>query len=192
MRITSFFITLLVVPIYVAVATFHQEMFPLTLLITATASREGIPFPTFVEALIMTFIFDILREGGIRAPRPVGHTISFIGALIIGTAAVDAGIISAPMVIIIALTGITALLNYPLKNMIIVSRLALLISGAFFGFLGIETIAIIIIIRLCSIYSFGVPYLSPVAPLDKGGLIKDTVLRFPLKILFYFSDSFYQ
>lgn len=186
-RIASFLITLYIVPVYVAMATFHQEMFPLTLLITATASREGIPFPTFVEALIMTFIFDILREGGIRAPRPVGQTISFIGALIIGTAAVDAGIISAPMVIIIALTGITALLNYPLKNMIILSRLVLLVSGAFFGFFGIAIISIVILIRLCSIDSFGVPYLSPVAPLNKAGFIKDTFLRFPLKLLSYFS-----
>ncbi|HEX2937815.1 MAG TPA: spore germination protein, partial [Ruminiclostridium sp.] len=123
-RIASFFLTLYIVPVYVALATFHQEMLPLTLLITATASRENIPFPTFIEALIMTFIFDIIREGGIRAPRPIGQTISFIGALIIGTAAVDAGIISAPMVIIIAITGITALLNYPFKNMIIFFRLA--------------------------------------------------------------------
>lgn len=191
-RLLSFFITLLIVPLYVAIATFHQEMFPLTLLITATASREGIPFPTFVEALIMTFIFDILREGGIRAPRPVGQTISFIGALIIGTAAVDAGIISAPMVIIIALTGITAILNYPLKNMIIFCRLALLTAGAFFGFFGIEAVLIIILIRLCSVYSFGVPYLSPLAPLNKTGLIKDAFVRFPLKTLSYLSGSFYQ
>lgn len=90
-RVTSFFITLLIVPVYVAITTYHQEMLPLTLLIRASASREGIPFPAFLEALIMLAVFDILRESGLRSPRPVGQTISFIGALIIGTAAVDAG-----------------------------------------------------------------------------------------------------
>lgn len=187
-RIVSFILTISIVPVYVAMATFHQEMLPLTLLITASASREGIPFPTFVEALVMTFVFDILREAGVRAPRPVGQTISFIGALIIGTAAVDAGIVSAPMVIIIALTGVTAILNYHMKNIIIFFRLALLFLCACFGFLGIEMVSIVILIRLCSIHSFGMPYLSPVVPLNKKGLLKDTFWRLPTKWLSYFSS----
>lgn len=187
-RIISFIITIFIVPLYVAIATFHQEMFPLTLLITAAASREGIPFPTFLEAMLMTFVFDILREAGIRAPRQVGQTTSFIGALIIGTAAVEAGIVSAPMVIIIALTGITAIMNYPMKNIIIFFRSILLIFSACFGFLGIEMVSIVILIRLCSIHSFGIPYLSPMATLGKNGLIKDTFWRFPMQWMSSFSS----
>lgn len=184
-RFASFVITLTIVPLYVAIATFQQEMLPLTLLITATASREGIPFPTFVEALIMLAIFDILREGGIRAPRPVGQTISFIGALIIGTAAVDAGIVSAPMVIIIALTGITALLNYSNKTLIIFLRIAFLFAAAFFGFEGIMIVLVVLVQHLCNLNSFGVSYLSPLSPYNAVKTFRDTLMRLPLRFLSY-------
>lgn len=191
-RFGSFIITLLIVPLYVAIATFQQEMFPLTLLITATASREGIPFPTFVEAMIMLAIFDILRESGLRAPRPVGQTISFIGALIIGTAAVDAGIVSAPMVIIIALTGITALLNYSNKTLIIFLRIVFLFAAAFFGFLGIEVVLVMLVQHLCNLNSFGISYLSPISPFNGKRTFKDTILRIPLRFLTYRPGTTYQ
>lgn len=191
-RFGSFVITLLIVPLYVAIATFQQEMFPLTLLITATASREGIPFPTFAEALIMLAIFDILRESGVRAPRPVGQTISFIGALIIGTAAVDAGIVSAPMVIIIALTGITALLNYSNKTLIVFLRIIFLFAAAFFGFEGIEVVLVMLVQHLCNLNSFGVSYLSPLSPFNGKRTFKDTILRIPLRFLTYQPSTTYQ
>lgn len=183
LRFASFLITLLLAPIYIAASTFHQELFPLTLLITASSSKENTPFPTLMEALLMMSIFDILREGGIRAPRPVGQTVSFIGALIIGTAAVDAGVFSAPMVIITSLSGITALLNYSLKSETIFFRTLFLVSSGFIGFLGIETTAIVMLIRLCGMQSFGTSFLSPAAPFNGKAFFRDTLIRFPVRML---------
>lgn len=181
-RIASFWITLLIPPLYVAIATFHQEMLPTVLLVTAVASREGIPFPTFLEAVIMIFVFEILREAGIRMPRPAGQTISIVGALVIGQAAVQAGIVSAPMVIIVSIMGITALMRYNLKNVTVYFRSFFLVASGMFGFYGLEAGLLVLLIHMCSIKSFGIPYLSPISPVSWNRLI-DTFIRLPLSFL---------
>ena len=99
------FVALFTPAIYIAISTFHSEMIPTSLLLSIAASRESIPFPAVVEALIMEFAFEALREAGIRLPKAVGQAVSILGALVVGQAAVQAGIVSAPMVIVVSVTG---------------------------------------------------------------------------------------
>ncbi|MFJ7698841.1 spore germination protein [Lysinibacillus fusiformis] len=168
-RILRFFgisLALVAPSLYVAITTFHQEMLPTAMLISIASQREGVPFPAVVEALIMELAFEILREAGLRMPRTIGPAVSIVGTLVIGQAAVDAGVVSAVMVIIVALTAICSFLfpAYGLSNTIRVLRFPLMILAAMFGLFGVMFGIIIIILHLCSIRSFGVPYLSPFAP----------------------------
>ncbi|SHJ71637.1 spore germination protein [Propionispora hippei] len=179
LRLIAFLITLTAPALYVALETFHQEMIPTVLLITAAAAREGIPFPAFLEALIIGTIFEILRESGVRMPRPIGQAISIVGALVVGEAAVRAGIISAPMVIIAALTAITGFILTPLLDAIVLFRFTLLGLAAIFGLYGVTLGILFILGHLCSLRSFGSPYLAPFAPTIKAEL-KDSLVRVPL------------
>ena len=166
--------------LYVAVTTFHQEMLPTTLLLTVAATREGIPFPSVVEALTMELMFEALREAGVRLPRNVGQAVSIVGALVIGQAAVQAGLVSAPMVIIVAITGIASF-TFPRFNLGVSVRLLrfpLVLLASSFGLYGIVIGLLIILIHLSGLRSFGVPYTSPVAPLVLRD-ISDILVRPP-------------
>lgn len=167
--------------IYVAVTTFHTEMIPPQLLITIAAAREGVPFPMVIEALIMEFAFEALREAGLRMPRALGQAMSIVGALILGQAAIDAGIVSAPTVVIVAGTAIASfLLTHP--DIVAVSRLIrfpLLVLAGTLGLLGVMAGLIFMHLHMLSLRSFGVPYLSPLAPLNLSH-IRDTMARWPL------------
>ncbi|WP_199883971.1 spore germination protein [Anaerosinus massiliensis] len=178
LRYSSLIITVLAPALYVALETFHQELVPTVLLITAAATREGIPFPAFLETLLMGFIFEILREAGVRMPRLVGQAVSIVGALVLGQAAVQAGIISAPMVIITGITSITSFIITPLLDSAVLFRLFLLILAGNFGLYGITIGVIFILGHMCSLRSFGTPYLSPFAPTAFAEL-KDSFMRAP-------------
>lgn len=180
-RFIAFFLTLLVPATYIAVTTFHQEMIPTPLLISIAAQREGVPFPALIEALLMEFTFEILREAGIRMPRAIGPAISIVGALVLGQAAVEAGIISAAMVIVVSITAISsfAIPNYEMSNAIRVIRFALMFLAGVLGLYGVFMGLIVMTLHLCKIKSVTVPYLTPIAPKIKGGN-KDTIFRFPL------------
>jgi spore germination protein KA len=145
-------------------------------------AREGIPFPAFVETVLMLMLFEILRESGLRLPRAIGQTVSIAGTLIIGQAAVEAGIISTPMVIIGSLTGITAFIVPPLMDASVFFRFMLVILSSIFGFYGIIVGLINMLAYICSIRSFGVSYFAPLAPRFLGGM-KDTLIRVPLWIM---------
>lgn len=137
-RYIGYFITVFAPAIYIALTSFHQELIPTTLLFTIANAREGTPFPVFFETALMVFAFEILREGGIRLPRPVGQAISIVGALIMGEAAVSAGIVGAPVVITIAITSVASFLVPPQNESASVLRLFLMILSAFAGLYGIS------------------------------------------------------
>lgn len=180
LRFVSFFIALLLPSLYIAITTFHQEMLPTQLLISLASQREGIPFPAFVEALVMEVTFEILREAGVRMPRAIGQAVSIVGALVIGQAAVEAGIISAAMVIVVALTAIASFV-FPAFSMAIsvrILRFAFMMVAATFGLYGITVGLIALVLHLSSIRSFGVPYMSPFAPFVTADQ-KDANFRFP-------------
>jgi spore germination protein len=180
LRLIFVFIALTLPSIYVAVTTYHQEMIPTNLLFSIASAREAIPFPAFVEALIMEISFEALREAGVRLPKIVGQAVSILGALVIGQAAVEAGIVSAPMVIVVSLTGIASF-TIPRFNMAISIRLLrfpfILLAGVF-GLFGIVLGIIVTLTHLCKLRSFGVPYFSPIAPLSFKAL-RDIFIRVP-------------
>ncbi|MCC5465784.1 spore germination protein [Pelosinus baikalensis] len=182
LRLLAFFITLTFPALYVAVETFHQEMLPTVLLITAAATREGIPFPSFLEILIMSLVFELLRESGIRLPRQIGQAVSIVGALIVGDAAVRAGILSAPIVIIGAITAITSFVIPSLLEALLFFRLLLLLLSASLGLYGFIVGLIIMLAHLCSLQSFGTPYLSPLTPVIWKDL-KDSFVIYPLRLM---------
>ncbi|WP_081418647.1 spore germination protein [Paenibacillus sp. Leaf72] len=183
-RFVSFLISMLLPALYIAVTTFHQEMLPTTLLITLAAQREGIPFPGLVEALIMEMTFEVLREAGVRMPRAIGPAISIVGALVLGQAAVDAGIVSAGMVMVVSFTAISSFV-IPQFNIAISARLIrftfMLLAGVF-GFMGIVAGFMAMLIHLAGLESFGVPYMTPLAPFNWSAM-KDTFIRAPHKAL---------
>lgn len=180
-RYISFIVLILGPSVYIALTTYHYEMIPTTLLINLLSQRENVPFPAFVEALVMEGAFEILREAGVRMPRAIGQTVSVVGALILGSAVVEAGIITPIMVIVVALTGIASF-AIPAYNMAIAGRIIrfgfLLLAGVF-GFYGITLGLIVLVAHMNSLRSFGVPFLSPMVPVSFKGQ-KDTILRLPL------------
>ncbi|MBT2760311.1 spore germination protein [Paenibacillus sp. ISL-20] len=179
-RYFMFLIALVLPSIYVALTTFHPQIIPTVLLISIAAAREGVPFPTLVEALLMEFMFEALREAGVRLPKTIGSAVSIVGALVIGQAAVEAGIISAPMVIIVATTGIASfgIPRYNLGTALRILRFPMLLLAGFIGIYGILIGVSIILIHLSCLQSFGLPYLSPVSP-ETSAYAKDLIFRAP-------------
>lgn len=184
LRFTGLFISLLAPSLYIAITTFHQEMLPTQLLISLASQREGIPFPAFIEALTMEIVFEVLREAGLRMPRAVGQAVSIVGTLVIGQAAVQAGIVSAAMVIVVAITAIASFI-YPAINMSIAMRMLrfpLMGLAASFGMFGIFLGLMLLLLHSSSLKSFGVPYLAPFSPFIPDDL-KDTLIRKPLWLM---------
>ncbi|WP_064091330.1 spore germination protein [Rossellomorea aquimaris] len=184
LRYAAFFLALLSPSMFIAIKTFHQELIPTPLMITLAAQREGVPFPAFVEALIMELTFEILREAGIRMPKAVGQAISIVGALVIGQAAVEAGFVTPAMVIVVSITAISTFV-FPAYNLAIAVRglrFAFMILAASFGLYGVTVGLFLLVIHLCSLRSFGVPYMSPIAPYNKTDQ-KDAIFHLPLKWL---------
>lgn len=181
LRYVSLMLALITPAAYIAVTTFHQEMLPTPLLTNIAAQREAIPFPAIVEALLMEVTFEILREAGVRMPRAVGPAISIVGALVLGDAAVQAGIVSPAMVIVVAITAIASFVfpRYNLSIAVRILRFGFMFAAATFGLFGIILGLIIMVLHLCSLRSFGIPYLTPMGPFIRKDQ-KDTFFRFPL------------
>jgi spore germination protein KA len=178
-RFLAFEISIYLPAVYVALATFHPELLPTPLLITVAAAREGIPFPSVAEAILMVILFEILREAGLRMPRNLGQAVSIVGTLVIGQVAVQAGLVGAPMVLILATTAIASFVSPPLADVSAVLRFLLVIAAGMLGMFGIVIFSIELISHLTALRSFGVPYLSPFTPLNFSD-IKDTFVRVPL------------
>ncbi|WP_235941453.1 spore germination protein [Paenibacillus puerhi] len=181
LRYLLLFLSLLTPGMYVAVTTYHQDLLPTSLLLSIAAAREAIPFPAVVEVLIMEITFEALREAGIRLPKTIGSAVSILGALVVGQASVQAGIVSAPMVIVVSITGIASF-TIPRFNGAIAIRMLrfpIIIAASLFGIYGILTALMLIIGHMASLRSFGIPYLSPLAPLT-GSNMNDILIRAPL------------
>lgn len=180
LRILFLGVALFLPALYIALTTFHHEMLPTTLIYSFAASREAIPFPAVVEAMIMEIAFEALREAGVRLPKTIGQAVSILGALVIGTAAVEAGIVSAPMVIVVSLTGIASFTipRFTFGITIRLLRFGLMIIASVFGLFGIVVGIVLISTHLIKLRSFGIPYLSPLSPLSVGEL-KDVFIRMP-------------
>ncbi|MET3851516.1 MULTISPECIES: spore germination protein [unclassified Paenibacillus] len=184
-------LSILLPSLYVAITTFHPQVLPAHLLITIASARERIPFSALTEALLMELTFEALREAGMRIPKPVGQTVSIIGGIVIGQAAVQAGIVSAPMVIVVSITGVASYIIPHLELGLIfrMLRFPFLILGGSMGLIGIFAGTFVLYAHLVHLRSFGAPYLQPVAPLVLSDW-KDTLLRLSSPLMNKRSSAF--
>jgi spore germination protein len=180
-RLAAIFTALVLPAIYVAVTSFHTAIIPTKLAYSIAASREGVPFPAFVETIIMEIALAFLIEAVVRLPKAIGSTIGIVGGLIIGQAAVSAGIVSPIMIIIVSVTAIASFItpNYEVSSAFRISRFLLIIFASIVGLYGIALGLILILIHLVKLKSFGIPYLSPMVHPHKKDL-KDMFIRVPL------------
>ncbi|WP_063891738.1 spore germination protein [Paenibacillus sp. Soil787] len=181
-RFIFLFIVVFAPSFFVAVTTYHQEMIPTSLLLSIASAREPVPLPIMIEVLLMEIMFEALREAGLRLPRTIGQTVSIVGVLVIGQAAVQAGIISAPTVIVVSTTGIAAFVipRFNFANGIRLLRFPIIFLAGSLGLYGIALGFLGILLHVVHLKSFGVPYFTPVAPFSIRAL-KDAWLRFPRK-----------
>lgn len=180
LRYLAFSITVLTPGIYIALTTFNQEMIPLELLTSFASQRSTVPFPAFFEALLMFVSFEILRESDYRIPNVSNSALSIVGALILGEAAVNAGIVSPIMIIIVAITAISALVivEPELSNAVKWYRILFMLGGTTIGIFGIFIVFIIFTTNLCSINSYGKYFTMPFTPINSD--IKNSIIKFPL------------
>ncbi|MCT8139421.1 spore germination protein [Anaerobacillus sp. CMMVII] len=180
-RYTAFIISLTLPSLFVLLVSFHQEMIPTPLAITIAAGREIVPLPVLLEAIIMELAFELMREAGLRMPKPIGQAVSIVGSLIIGQAAVEAGLVSPIMVIVVATTGIAsfAIPNYFASVSVRLVRFPILLASGLLGLLGFATVFVVVLIHALSLRSFGEPYLAPIFPFNASDQ-KDTLFRSPL------------
>ena len=179
-RLLGMVVSLVLPAVYIAMTLYHSHLIPMPLLTSIAESRANVPFPIIVEVLFMEFSFYLLNEAGLRTPSQIGSAFGVVGALILGQAAVSASIISPILIIIIALTGLG---NYVIPNYgfgigLIICRLFLIVMSALMGLYGLMIGLFVILLRLCALKSFGVPYFAPVAPVRRHN--PDILLRLPL------------
>lgn len=184
-RYIAFLIAILLPGLYIALITFNQEAIPTEFLLSFTSQRTAMPFPAFIEAIFMLLAFEILRESDYRIPTVAGSTLSIVGALILGDAAVSAGIVSSIMIIVIALSIISSLLisDVNMANAIRVWRFVFLFFATIAGLMGIGIALILFIVKLSSVYSFGKSFLYPIAPFNKEAMKSEMVARSNIKNL---------
>lgn len=170
LRLIAIAITLLLPAFYVAMTNFHQELIPTELLFSILASRENVPFPIIFEILVMEISFELIREAGLRVPSPIGPTIGIVGALVLGQAAVSASIVSPILIIVVAITGIAsfAIPDFSFGFHLRLLRFIFLLLSYICGFLGIGIGVFVYTTILCSMKSFGVPYMVPFAPVTNS------------------------
>jgi len=166
LRMMGMLISLFLPAIYVAATEFHQDTIPVFLLITLVNSHKGVPFSTPLEAFIMLGLFELFREAGLRLPRSAGQTIGLLGTVVVGDAAVKAGIASSGMITVVGITAISAYVvpNYTLSNALPIVRMIMLILASFMGYVGLIIGGILLIGHWASLNSYGASYLAPYSP----------------------------
>jgi len=172
----AFFISILLPGLYVGLANFNPEIIPSRLLYNITLSQQSTPMPLMYEAIFIHIVYEVVREAGLRLPRPVGHAVSLIGALVIGDAAVNAGLIGSPMVMTVAFTAITSFIVPLLYEPITVLRFAFILIGGMLGPFGITLGLCALLLNICAINTYGVPFAAPISPYSRS-LFRDGLIR---------------
>ncbi|MDF2530949.1 MAG: GerA spore germination protein [Clostridia bacterium] len=181
MRFIAGTLSLVTPALYIAVTSYHPGILPTGLVLSIAAAREGVPFPAVIEALILELTFELLREAGVRLPTLIGGVVGIVGGLVIGQAAVEAGIVSPIMVIIVAVTAISSfsIPDYSFSNAFRLFRFMLIFAAAFLGLYGMILGLLLMLGHLVRLKSFGTPYLSPFVSFTASDL-KDTIVRLPM------------
>ncbi len=184
LRYTGGIIAVTLPGFYLAIALYHPSMITLDLVYKISSSRSMVPFPAILELVFMDLAFELLREAGIRLPGAVGNTIGIVGGLIIGQSAVEAGLVSPIVLIVVALTGIASfsIPSISLVRGLRLSKYFVIFSSAFLGLIGFWLSVLTILIHLCTLKTFGIPYLFPFVSSGVDGHtdVKDSLFRFPL------------
>jgi len=185
LRYANSLLTLLLPGFYIAITTFHQEMIPTILAITIIRSKAEVPFPTSTSIFFMLLAFEVLVEAGFRLPRTIGQTISIVGALVVGQAAVQAKIISPVVVIIIATAGMAGLTmpNQDFLNALRICRLLFTVFATVAGLYGLSLAFLLLIYHLNTIETFGIPYFSPFVANEGRDIINDSLIRVPIRFM---------
>lgn len=170
LRYFSFVMSIFLPGAYVAIGTFHQELIPTAMLFTIAKEEITTPYSLMTEAVMLLVMYEIMREAGLRLPKAVGHAVSIIGGIVIGETTVSAGLIGAPMLVVIALTAISSYVVSPLYESVSVLRFVFIIIGGLTGMYGIIFGAAVLCVNMCAVNPYGVPYTSPVSPLDISSL----------------------
>ena len=176
LKMVSFLFSVFLPGLYVAVCTFHQEIIPETMIFGITGQESRTPLPVMFEAIFIHLVYEIVREAGLRMPKTVGHAISIVGALVIGESAVTAGIVSAPMIIVVGLTAVSSFVVSTLYEPVAVLRFAFIIIGGLAGLYGIMLSFAVVLVNASAISPYGVPFTSPISP-TKIGAWRDFILR---------------
>lgn len=175
-RLSAYFITLFLPGAYVAIASYNPEMLPSALILNLAAAEQTAPFSLMVECLFIHFMYEILREAGIRLPRPIGHAIGVVGGLVIGDITVSAGLVGAPMVLIVALSGLCSFVVPTMYEKTVVLRFMYIIAGGVFGLYGLLIMAGAVVIKMCSLNTYGIPYMAPISPFSPKAM-RDMLVR---------------
>lgn len=175
-RLAAYFITLFLPGAYVAIASYSPEMLPSSLLLNLAAAEQTAPYSLMAECLLIHFLYEILREAGIRLPRPIGHAIGVVGGIVIGDITVNAGLVGAPMVLVVALSGLCSFVVPALYERTVVLRFIYILAGGIFGLFGLLLAVGVIIIKMCSLNTYGVPYMAPISPFSPGSS-RDMLVR---------------
>ena len=180
LRFALVFVTLFLPGFYISVSSFHIEMIPTDLALAITASKEGVPFLTFIEVLFLLLAFEVLVEAGLRLPKTIGLAVSVVGAVVVGQAAVDARLVSPAVVVIISITAISsfAMPNQDISNALRLWRFIFAVFSSIIGLYGLSIGAILLLHHLSSMEVFGVPYLSPFVG-EEGKNLQDSIFRLP-------------
>ena len=183
-RYGAVFLSMFLPAAYIALTTFHYNLIPGNLINPIAQARVKVPFTPFAEAILMELTLELLREASIRLPGPIGQTIGVVGGIIIGNAAIQAGLASPLMVIVVALTAISTFIihNYNLGLAVRFIRFPIAIISALFGGYGMILAWMVLTIHLVTLESFGIPYFAPFSPLQLSDL-KDTIIRLPLSYM---------
>lgn len=176
LRYLAFAMSVLLPGFYVALANFHPELIPNSLLLNLAASIQITPYNLLTECILIHIFYEIMREAGLRMPSNLGHAVSIVGGIVIGDIVVSAGLIGAPLVLIVAVSSIASFIVPDLYNSIVVMRFAFILAGGMWGIFGITALGMLFLLKICSMNPYGIPFTSPVSPFTLRGM-RDTVLR---------------
>lgn len=176
LRYIAFAASVLLPGFYVAIANFHPELIPDSLLLNLAASIQITPYNLLTECLLIHIFYEIMREAGLRMPSNLGHAVSIVGGIVIGDIVVSAGLIGAPLVLIVAVSSIASFIVPDLYNSIVVMRFAFILAGGMWGLFGITILGMLFLLKICSMSPYGIPFTSPVSPFSLRGM-RDTLIR---------------
>ena len=184
LRFAGFFITIMLTPTYISALSYHPGILPFELLIMIQESRSRVPFPPVIEVLFIELVIEILREAGSRMPTKIGQTIGIVGGIVIGTAAVEAGLVSNTLIVLVAISALLSFLmpNFLMSNASRFVRYIFILAAGMFGLLGQMLALAWLFNHLLNLTSLGTPYMTPVIPRSWSDL-KDSIVRFPLAFL---------